>query len=181
MTQLWRGRVRAPTWTVSIKTFTGSQLAYDHGLTAGVAHQLRRDLHRLGIVSRKGNPELFAFVFERSLHLRGIHRTERAHQSSIGKEFRRRQSGAIVLHLACELAIRSGRNVARIEHNLSAYRILQVAPELRQRFIRNRKQQHCAKLRRFEWRAVRSTSTEFVRLCRELLRLTRRKFHLVPR
>src|SRR5437868_11545170 len=173
MTQLWRGRVRAPTWTVPIKTFTGSQLAYDHGLTAGVAHQLRRDLHSLGIVSRKGNPELFAFVFERSLHLCRIHRTERAHQSSIGKEFRRRQSGAIVLYLARELAIRSRRNVARIEHNLSAYRVLQVAPELRQRFIRNREQQHCAELRRLAGRADRSAWAELARDCGGFLRMTR--------
>src|SRR5689334_17041146 len=181
MTQVWCARIRAPTWTVPVKTLTRSQIADDHGFTTGVAHQLRRDLQSLGIISRKGNSEFFAFVFERSLHLRRVHRAERAHQPGIGKEFRRRESGAIVLHLAHERAIRFGRSVARIEHNLPAYIILEVAPELRQRFIRNRKQEHCAELSCFAGRSDRSARTELAHHCRELLRMTRRKLYLVSR
>ena len=64
MTQIWRSRVRAPARTVPVKAFARSQTTDNHRLTAGFAHQLRRDLHCLGIVSREGNSEFFAFMLK---------------------------------------------------------------------------------------------------------------------
>jgi hypothetical protein len=52
----------------------------------------------------------------------------------------------LALCLPRQAVVTSGRGIARIEHDLTKYRILQVTPELRQGVVRHSKQQHRAEL-----------------------------------
>src|SRR5216684_112299 len=120
------------------------ELADQHRVEAGVAHQFLREPHRLGIVTGDRNRELRIGAVRLAREDRITERVERAHQPRAGQIFLRGDADSVLLDLLGDRGTVAPRNgVAGVEHDLVLQRVAKLLPELRQRAVRHRDEE-CA-------------------------------------
>jgi hypothetical protein len=100
VTQFRCRRVRPKTWTTPLEADGGGQIAHDHRLAAGIAHQFRGNPDGAGIVPGEGNPQLAALPAGRRCDRHGIDGAEGLYQPRARKVFRRGLADAIGLRFA---------------------------------------------------------------------------------
>src|SRR5260370_15776620 len=125
------------------------ELADQHRIEAGVAHQFLRPPHRLGVVAGDRDRELRIGAVRLTREDRVIQRVERTHQPRAGQIFPRGDADSVLLDLLGDRSTVARRDrVAGVEHDLVLQRAAEILTELRQRAVRHRDQECAAEANR---------------------------------
>src|ERR1043165_9900087 len=89
--------MRAESWSASLEFFSVSGVAQDDRLAARIAHQLRRNLHRVGLIARERDGEFIVLPLERGRDLGRVDCAESANQPCARQELGGRWTVSVCL------------------------------------------------------------------------------------